>query len=169
MRVIRKYQSLNSFLILICPSTIFFARKWSNVFPSLISRVFNTDAVPTEAGKSFQVQKAARISQQHLTALISMMCNLYLPQAWMHQSPLLNLLHLGANSPCLECLQLPGEEVHNFIMLIWSSKMQLPSLWGSHCAPRVWPTLLQGEESPWGLICKQQGQKWSWSYWILMN
>lgn len=58
----------------------------------------------------------------------------------------LNFLHLGANSPCLECLQLPGEEVHNFILIFWSSRMQLPSF----CSPRVWPALQQGEEITMG-------------------
>lgn len=81
---------------------------------------------------------------QHLTALTSMMCTFSCPRPGCTKA--LNLLHLGANSPCLECLQLPGEEVHNFILIFWSSRMQLPSL----CSPRVWPTLQQGEEITMG-------------------
>lgn len=152
MRSIRKYESLNSFLILICHSIIFFSEKMIKCFSLPNLRVFNTDAVPTETGKSFQVQKAAEyaMAASHCSHIHDV--HLQLPQMWVHQSP--NLLHLGANSPCLECLQLPGE-VHNFSLIFWSSRMQLPSL----CSPRVWPTLQQCEESPWGLICKQQGQK----------
>lgn len=78
---------------------------------------------------------------QYLTAFKSVMCTFSCPTPGCTKA--LNLLHLGANSPCLECLQLPGEEVHNFILgFFWSSRMQLSSL----CSPRVWPTLQQGKE-----------------------
>lgn len=80
-------------------------------------RVFNTDAVPTEAGKSFQVQKIAEYAMAASHCCHIHDVHLQLPQAWMHQSLLLNLLHLGANFPCLECLQLPGEEAHDFILI----------------------------------------------------
>lgn len=50
-------------------------------------RVFNTDAVPTEAGKRFQVQKVAEhaMAASHCSHIHDV--HLQLPQAWMHQSP----------------------------------------------------------------------------------
>lgn len=50
-------------------------------------RAFNTDAVPREAGKSFQVQKVAEYAMaiSHCSHIHDV--PLQLPQAWMHQSP----------------------------------------------------------------------------------
>lgn len=93
--------------------------------------------------RASRYKRLQNMQWQHLTALISMMCAFSCPRPGYTKA--LNLLHLGANSPCLESLQFPGEEVHNFILIFWSSRMQLPSL----CSPRIWPTLQQGEESPY--------------------
>lgn len=50
-------------------------------------RVFNPDAVPTEARNSFQVQKVAEyaVATSHCSHIPDL--HLQLPQAWMHQSP----------------------------------------------------------------------------------
>lgn len=45
-----------------------------------------------------------------------------LPQAWKWQSHPPDLLHLGVNSPYLECLQVPGrvvDQLHNFILIFF--------------------------------------------------
>lgn len=95
-----------------------------------------------------------------------------LPQAWKRQSPPPDLLHLGANSPYLECLQVPGEQSWTkCIISSWFFGLPRGSCksLGSHRSPKAWPTFWYGKELLWGPTGKQQGQKCSWTYWILMN
>lgn len=63
-------------------------------------RVSNTDAVPTEARNSSQVQKVAEyaMATSHCSQIHDV--HLRLPQAWMHQSP--------KPSPSRSKLPLPG-------------------------------------------------------------
>lgn len=78
---------------------------WCHSLPNLdlISQFLNTDAVSTEAGKSFQKQKAAEhaMAVSHQSPLSDSGCAPWAAPGLEAESLPPDLLHLGANLPYL--------------------------------------------------------------------